>query len=338
MRIAINGFGRIGRTFLRTILSDERARKNIEVVAINVGPSNPAESAYFFNYDSVMGTYAHPAEYKDGHLCVQGLKIQMLAEKDAAQLPWKNLNVDWVVDCSGKYTHRKEAEIHLRAGSKKVLISAPAHDVDCTIIPGVNPQVYDKNKSAIVSLGSCTTNALMPLLKVISDNWGIETAMVVSTHAYTPSQVLLDGFDGDDVRRGRAAALNIVPSSTGADRMISEVLPELKGKVMANALRVPVPKVSLVDVTWISNGMSNKAVTREEINAVFAQSAQQELKNIVAYCKEPLVSCDFAGNSNSVTVDANLTIAVQNMGKVCGWYDNEWGYSCRLKDFLMNIA
>lgn len=344
MRIAINGFGRIGRTFLRTLLLDERAGKNIEIVpieivAINVGPSDPAQSAYFFKYDSVMGVYPHAVEYKDGHLCVNTsslgtIKILILAEKDAAQLPWKKLAVDWVVDCSGKYTHRKEAEIHIKAGAKKVLISAPAHDVDCTIVPGVNAQAYDKNKDVIVSLGSCTTNALMPLLKVISENWDIESAMVTSTHAYTPTQALLDGFDGDDVRRGRAAALNIVPASTGADRMISEILPNLKGKVMANALRVPVPKVSLVDVTWVNK----KAVTRDEINAVFAKSAKKELKNIVEFCEERLVSSDFAGNPHSVIVDANLTNAVGTMGKVCGWYDNEWGYSCRLKDFLMTIA
>lgn len=339
MRIAINGFGRIGRTFLRTLVLDPEACKKIEIAAINVGPANPAESAYFFTYDSVMGMYPYPVEYKDGHLCVQtssraSLKIPILSEKDAANLPWKKCNIDWVVDCSGKFTHRNDAEIHLKAGAKKVLISAPAHDVDCTIIPGVNPQAYNKNKDSIVSLGSCTTNALMPLLKVISEQWNIESAMVTSTHAYTPTQALLDGFDGDDVRRGRAAALNIVPSSTGADRMISEIFPNLKGKVMANALRVPVPNVSLVDVTWVSK----KPITRDEINAVFAQVAHAELKNILEFCEAPLVSCDFTGNNHSVIVDANLTNAVHSMGKVCGWYDNEWGYSCRLKDFLVTIA
>ena len=339
MRIAINGFGRIGRTFLRTLVSDHNAHKKIEVVAINVGPAAPEQSSYFFAYDSVMGVYPHAVEYKDGYLCVQTnslgvVRIPVIAEKDAAKLPWKNLAVDWVVDCSGKYTHRAEAEIHLKAGAKKVLISAPAHDVDCTIVPGVNAQAYDTHKDVIVSLGSCTTNALLPLLKVISDHWGIESAMVTTTHAYTPSQALLDGFDGDDVRRGRAAALNIVPASTGADRMISEILPHLKGKIMANALRVPVPKVSLVDVTWVGT----KPVTRDQINAVFASVAEKELHNILEYCKAPLVSSDFAGNKHSVIVDAHLTMAVATMGKISGWYDNEWGYSCRLKDFLLTIA
>lgn len=334
MRIAINGFGRIGRTFLRTLLLDESARKKIEVVAINIGPANAADSAYFFQYDSVMGMYPFAVEYKEGYLSVQGFKIPILAEKEAAQLPWKKFEVDWVVDCSGKYTHAKDAQAHIKAGAKKVLISAPAHDVDCTIVPGVNADDYDKNKDVIVSLGSCTTNALMPLLKVVSETWGIESAMVTSTHAYTPSQPLLDGFDGDDVRRGRAGALNIVPSSTGADRMIGEVLPHLKGKITANALRVPVPKVSLVDVTWVSN----KLVTRDEINMVFSKSGRTNLKNILDFCEEPLVSSDFAGNFHSVIVDAHLTTAVGAMGKVCGWYDNEWGYSCRLKDFLTTIA
>lgn len=334
MRIAINGFGRIGRTFLRTLLLDDKARKQIEVAVINVGPSNPADCAYFFQYDSIMGIYPHGAEYRDGCLYVQGLTIPVIACKDAAQLPWKKYAIDWVVDCSGKYTHRKDAELHIKAGAAKVLISAPAHDVDCTIVPGVNAQAYNKDKDSIVSLGSCTTNALMPLLKVVSENWGIESALVTSTHAYTPSQALLDGFDGDDVRRGRAAALNIVPASTGADRMIAEIFPHLKGKIMANALRVPVPKVSLVDVTWVCK----KPLTRDEINAVVSKVAQNELKTIMQMCPEPLVSSDFAGNPHSVIVDGNLTNAVGSMGKVCGWYDNEWGYSCRLKDFLMTIA
>ena len=334
MRIAINGFGRIGRTFLRTVLSDDAARKNIEVVAINVGPADITQAAYFFQYDSVMGTYPHAAVYKDGFLQVQGLKIQLVAEKDAAQLPWKKLAVDWVVDCSGKYTNGKDARKHIEAGAKKVLISAPAHDVDCTIIPGVNSATYKKDHT-IISLGSCTTNALIPLLDVIKKTWGIEAATVVTTHAYTASQALLDGFTSSkDVRRGRAAALNIIPTSTGANRMVDEIFPDLKGKVSATALRVPVANVSLIDVTWLGS----KKVTVEEINAAFTKAAQTNLKHILDVSTVPLVSSDFAGNNHSVIVDTNLTLAVNSMGKVYGWYDNEWGYSSRLKDFLMNIA
>ena len=206
-----------------------------------------------------MGTYPGIVEYKDGYLFVGPIKIKVIAQKDAAQLPWKELEIDWVVDCSGKFTQRAQAELHITAGEKNVLISAPAHDVDCTVIPGVNENVYKKGVDHIVSLGSCTTNALMPLLKIITQNWSIESAVVVTTHAYTASQALLDGFSAKDVRLGRAAALNIVPTSTGANRMVTEIFPELKGKVAATALRVPVPKVSLVDVSWVGkNNLSTR--------------------------------------------------------------------------------
>lgn len=336
MRIAINGFGRIGRTFLRTLMLK---KTTIEIIVINVGPVNPEETAYFFKYDSVMGVYPEPVEYKDGFLYIGQTKIKVIAQKDATQLPWNELAIDWVVDCSGKFTQRAQAELHITAGAKNVLISAPAHDVDCTIIPGVNEKMYKKGKDHIVSLGSCTTNALMPLLKVIVEQWGIESAMVVTTHAYTPSQALLDGFSAKDVRLGRAAALNIVPTSTGSDRMVAEIFPELKGKVIATALRVPVPKVSLVEVTWVSK----QTLSAQEINKVFLQAAQNSFKTILEYSQESLVSSDCAGNNHSVIFAADLTVIVGamskvGMNKISGWYDNEWGYSMRLHDFLVNIA
>lgn len=334
MRIAINGFGRIGRTFLRTVLTDAVAGKQIEIVAINVGPSDLAQAAYVFKYDSVMGTFPGQVEVLEGCLHVHGLRIQLFAEKDAAQLPWRTLGVEWVVDCSGKYTHGNDARKHIDAGAKKVLISAPAHDVDCTIVPGVNNQAYKKSEHTIVSLGSCTTNALIPLIDVIEATWGIESAMVVTTHAYTPSQLLLDNFTASsDARRGRSGSLNMIPTSTGADRMVSEIFPHLKGKVAASALRVPVPKVSLIDVTWV--GKKHSTVT--EINAAFKRAAETKLKGILETVEVPLVSSDFAGNSHSVVFDSNLTAAVATMGKVSGWYDNEWGYSSRLKDFFLTI-
>lgn len=333
MKIAINGFGRIGRSFLRVLLADERARKEIEIVAINVGPELPEQSALVFKYDSVMGTYPDAVEYKNGNLLVQGLSIKIIAEKDAAKLPWKDFKIDWVVDCSGRFTKRADAELHKKAGAKAVLISAPGHDVDCTIVPGVNNEKYSE-KDTIVSLGSCTTNAVMPLLKIISEAWSIESAMMVTTHAYTVSQSLLDGFSAKDIRRGRAAALNIVPTTTGAARMIGEVLPNLKGKVTASALRVPVAKVSFIDVTWICE----KELTVEAVNQAFAQAAHNDLRGILDVCTLPLVSSDFAGNPHSVVVDAGQTMVVGSMGKVCGWYDNELGYSARLKDFLLDIA
>ena len=334
MRIAINGFGRIGRSFLRMILLDDRARKNLEVVAINVGPEDSGQAALVFQYDSVMGTYPFPVEFQDGFLRVQGISIKMLAEKDPLQLPWKDLKIDWVVDCSGRFTHHQDAMLHQKAGATAVLVSAPGYDMDCSIIPGVNNEHYQKGKDTIVSLGSCTTNALMPLLKVIDEVWGIEYGMVVTTHSYTVSQALLDGFSKKDIRRGRAAALNIVPTTTGSARMIDLVLPKLKGKVTAAAIRVPVPKVSYIDVTWVCDKELNIA----EVNKAFEQSAQNSLRGIIEFCKLPLVSSDFAGNHHSVVLDALQTTVVGSMGKVCGWYDNEIGYSCRLKDFLLDIA
>jgi glyceraldehyde 3-phosphate dehydrogenase len=334
MRIAINGFGRIGRSFLRMVLLDDRARKNIEVVAINVGPEDPEQSALVFQYDSIMGIYPHSVTYQEGFLKVQGLSIKILAEKDASLLPWKNLNIDWVVDCSGKYTHRKDAQLHQKAGAGAVLVSAPGREMDCTIVPGVNNERYVKGKDTIVSLASCTTNAFMPILKIISEIWGIEFAMMTTTHAYTASQSLVDSFSRKDIRRGRAAALNIVPTTTGADRMVAEVLPELKGRVMATALRVPVANVSFIDVTWVCD----KKLTIEEINKAFVQSAQNSLRGILDVITIPLVSSDFAGNQHSVVIDTTQTLIVGSMGKICGWYDNEIGYSARLRDFLLHIA
>ena len=332
MRIAINGFGRIGRTFLRTLALDEDTTR--EVVVINVGPVEPSESAYFFKYDSVMGTFPGTVVYQDGYLTINEKKIKIIAEKDASRLPWHEFAIDWVVDCSGKYTKRDQAQLHLDAGAKNVLISAPGKDVDCTIIPGVNNNLYKKGTHHIVSLGSCTTNALMPLLKVIDEQWGIEHGIAVTTHAYTPSQALLDGFSAKDVRLGRAAALNIVPTSTGSDRMIGEIFPQLKGKVTATAMRVPVPKVSVVEMTWVSK----KPLSADEINTAFVQAAQGSLQGIIECAVDPLVSCDCAGNNHSVIVAPELTVTVGTMNKISGWYDNEWGYSMRLRDFLITIA
>lgn len=332
MRIAINGFGRIGRTFLRTLLTHKHAA--LEVAIINIGPAQAAEVAYFFKYDSVMGMFPEKVSYEDGFLYVGNTKIAIIAQKDATLLPWKQYNIDWVVDCSGKYTRREQAELHLAAGAQNVLISAPAYGADCSVIPGVNNHVYKKGTHTIVSLGSCTTNALMPLLKVITQEWGMENGVVVTTHAYTQSQALLDGFNAKDVRLGRAAALNIVPTSTGAERMIAEIFPELKGKVTASALRVPVPKVSLVEVTW--TGKQHLSV--QEINKAFFTAAQGSLAHILEYGVEALVSSDLAGNDHSVIFASELTLSIGAMNKVSGWYDNEWGYSMRLYDFLLNIA
>jgi glyceraldehyde 3-phosphate dehydrogenase len=335
MRIAINGFGRIGRNFLRAILQDTKASSQLEVVAINVGPVDPEGTAYVFKYDSNRGIFSDQVIYKDGCLEVCKKKIKVLAEKDAVKLPWAELKIDWVVDCSGRYTKREQAEQHIKAGAKKVLISAPAQGADCTIVLGVNGNVYKKDTDTIVSLGSCTTNALMPMLKVIADSFGIESAFAVTAHAYTQTQSLLDGFGDGDMRKERAAAINIIPTTTGAARMVAEVLPELAGKVSASALRVPVANVSLVDVTW----SSGKSLKLETIQKAFVDAAaQQEFKQVIAITDEQLVSSDYNGNSHSVIVDSTLTQVQGALNRVSGWYDNEWAYSVRLKDFLIELA
>lgn len=334
LRIAINGFGRIGRNFLRTILDDKKAASQLTVVAINVGPASIDAVAHMFKYDSLMGTYEGTVTLENGYLVIDTLRIQILAEADATKLPWNKLAIDWVVDCSGKFTHRQDAQKHIDAGAGAVLISAPAHDEDVTIIPGVNDHLFNKSKHKIVSLGSCTTNALLPMLKVINDDFIIEHAVMTTVHAYTNSQALLD-IEGKDLRRSRAAAINIIPTTTGAMKVAGKVIPELRGKLEGMALRVPVPKVSIVDLVF----KTKKPISVEAINNAFLKAAQGSMKNIMKFTTEPLVSCDFNNDSHSVIIDSLLTtVTGQNLGKAFGWYDNEWGYSCRLRDFLMRDA
>ena len=333
MRIAINGFGRIGKNFLRTILQDAQALKKISVVAINIGPSDKTLVAHQFKYDTLMGTYPGNVSLQGDTLVVDSLKIPILAQAQAQDLPWKAMNVDWVVDCSGHYTKRDKAEQHIKAGAKKVLISAPAQGDDVTIIPGVNSQMYDAAKHMIVSLGSCTTNAFLPMLSVLDKNFNLKKIFMVTTHAYTNTQALLD-VDTGDARRSRAAALNIVPSTTGATSTVGKVLPRLGPLVQGLAIRVPVAKVSLLDITF----EASKEVSINALNNVFEQAAKTEpLRGILTTTKEELVSSDFNNNPHSVIVDETLTQAMGSMGKVFGWYDNEWGYSERLKDFLMTV-
>ncbi len=333
MRIAINGFGRIGKNFLRTILQDAQAKKKITVVAINIGPSDKTLVAHQFKYDTLMGTYQGNVSMQGDNLVIDSLKIPILAQAQAQDLPWKAMNIDWVVDCSGHYTKREKAEQHIKAGAKKVLISAPAHGDDVTIIPGVNNEAYDAAKHVIVSLGSCTTNAFLPMLSVLDKNFNLKKIFMVTTHAYTNTQALLD-VDTGDARRSRAAALNIVPSTTGATSTVGKVLPRLGPLVQGISIRVPVAKVSLLDITF----EAGKEVSIDALNNAFEQAAKTEpLRGILTTTKEELVSSDFNNNPHSVIVDETLTQAMGTMGKVFGWYDNEWGYSERLKDFLMTI-
>lgn len=333
MRIAINGFGRIGKSFLRSVMLDPQVLKTLQIVAINIGPSNKELVAHSFKYDSIMGTFAGEVKQEKSTLLINDSPIQILTEVDARKLPWKELAIDWVVDCSGKFTHAHDAQQHIQAGAKKVLISAPAIDADIAIIPGVNDKDFDAKKHTIVSLGSCTTNALMPMLKVLYEECGLETALVTTTHAYTSSQALVDG-QGKDPRRSRAGALNIVPSSTGASKMVAKIMPQLADKVQATAIRVPVANVSLLEVVFFSS----KKLIVSEINGTFTTASKGALKNILEFTQEPCVSSDFKGTSPSVIIDGLLTQVVESMGQVFGWYDNEWAYSQRLKDFLMEVS
>jgi len=330
IRIAISGFGRIGRNFLRTMQQDPQALKCIEVVAINIGPARLDYTAHMFKYDSLMGTYHGNVAVQGDELIIDDHRIKIIAESDPAQLPWKSLGIDWVVECSGRFTDRAGASKHLSAGAGYVLISAPAKDEDISIIPGINDAAFDATKHKIVSLGSCTTNAFLPTLKVLNDSFTLERGFMTTVHSYTNSQVLLDVED-KDLRRSRAAAINIIPTSTGASKMVAKIIPELAGLIEAKALRVPVAKVSIIDLTFITQ----LPLTIQAINQAFIEASQGPMKGIMRVTDIPLVSSDFSMDPHSVIIDSLLTATCgTTMGKVFGWYDNEWGYSQRLKDFL----
>lgn len=331
INIAINGFGRIGRTFLRTVFLSPEALKKINIVAINLGPCRPANLDILFQFDSIMGKFPGTVVENDSELVINGHAIKLFTECDPEALPWKQLNIDWVVEASGCFTDGLEAKKHCLAGSKRVLITAPASNDDVTIIPGVNDDAFDKQKHMIVSLGSCTTNCFAPVVKVLQESFGITSGLMTTTHAYTNDQVLLD-VEHHDPRRARAAAINMVPTKTGADKVITKLFPELAGSIHAQAVRVPVPIVSLLDFTFVTK----KQLTKEAINEAFEKSSKEKLKNIMVYETRPLVSSDFIGNEASCIFDSLLTTCTPNLGKVFAWYDNEYGYSCRLRDFLLH--
>ncbi|PVZ59557.1 type I glyceraldehyde-3-phosphate dehydrogenase [Arthrobacter sp. H-02-3] len=329
-RIGINGFGRIGRNYFRAALAQGA---DLEIVAVN-DLTSPEALAHLFKYDSVGGRLAESIEVKDGNIVVDGKTVKVLAERDPAKLPWGELGVDIVIESTGFFTKAADAQKHIDAGAKKVLISAPASGEDITIVMGVNDGLYDDAAHHIISNASCTTNCLGPLAKVVNDAFGIERGLMTTIHAYTADQNLQDG-PHNDLRRARAAAINMVPTSTGAAKAIGLVLPELKGKLDGYAIRVPVPTGSATDLTVTVS----RETTVEEVNAALkAASESEELKGLLTYTDEPIVSSDIVGDPASSIFDSGLTKVIGNQVKVVSWYDNEWGYSNRLVDLTELVA
>lgn len=328
-RIGINGFGRIGRTVLRTLLGDPR----FDVVAVN-DLTDVRTITHLFKYDSVHGKLPVTAEAEADTLVVDGHSIKVLAQKDPATLPWKDLGVDIVIESTGRFTDRDSAARHLKGGARQVIISAPAKQPDVTVVLGVNEASYDPKSHKIVSNASCTTNCLAPISKVLHEQFGIKHGLMTTIHSYTNDQQLLD-FPHKDLRRGRSAALSMVPTTTGAATALSEVFPVLKGKMDGMAIRVPTPNVSLIDLTV----ELERDADRNDINDAFRHAADGSLNGIISYSEEPLVSIDINGNSYSAIVDSLLTTVLDNrMVKIIAWYDNEWGYSCRVRDLAAYIA
>ena len=329
VKVGINGFGRIGRVVFRAALNNP----NVEVVAVN-DLTDAKMLAHLLKYDSVHGTLKEEVTVDGDYLVVAGKRVKVLAERDPAQLGWGDLGVEVVIESTGRFTKRADAAKHLEAGAKKVIISAPASDEDITIVMGVNHDKYDANNHHVISNASCTTNCLAPFAKVLNDNFGIKRGMMTTVHSYTNDQQILD-LPHKDYRRARAAAENIIPTTTGAAKAVSLVLPELKGKLNGGAMRVPTPNVSLVDLVV----ELEKDVTVEEINSALKKAAEGDLKGILGYSEEPLVSGDYNGNAHSSTIDALSTMVMEgNMVKVLSWYDNETGYSNRVVDLAMYIA
>ncbi len=330
VNVAINGFGRIGRNTLRAAIKEGIFDK-VNYVAINDPGLTPANAAHVFKYDSVMGTFCGTVEVAEDGLVINGKKIKFYAEKDPANLPWKELNVDVVVESTGFYTDALKAHAHIDAGAKKVIISAPAKNEDITIVLGVNDKEYDTTKHNVISMASCTTNCLAPVAKVLDEKFGIVKGLMTTVHSYTGDQRILDAGHKDP-RRARAGALNIVPTTTGAAKAVALVLPQLKGKLNGFAMRVPTPDVSVVDVVV----ETEKPVTAEAVNAALKEAADGK---VLCYSEEPLVSSDYIGTSQSSTVDAALTMTMgDNMVKVVSWYDNECGYSTRLAETTLMVA
>ncbi len=328
-RVAINGFGRIGRMVFRKAMKNDQ----LEIVAINA--SYPSETlAHMVKYDSIHGTYDLEVEAKEDALIVDGKEVKLLSNRDPKQLPWKEMNVDIVIEATGKFTSKETAGYHLEAGAKKVIITAPGKNEDITIVMGVNDDAYKHDQHDIISNASCTTNCLAPVVKVLDEQFGIENGVMTTVHAYTNDQKNIDN-PHKDLRRARACGQSIIPTSTGAAKAIAKVMPQLEGKLHGMALRVPTPNVSLVDLV-----VDLKIdVSVERVNEALESASQGSMQGILGYCADPLVSIDFNGNENSSIIDAMSTMVIEGRKvKVLAWYDNEWGYSCRVVDLTEKVA
>jgi glyceraldehyde 3-phosphate dehydrogenase len=333
VRVGINGFGRIGRNFFRAVSAlNEQGRADIEIVAAN-DLGDLTTMAHLLKYDSILGRFPEEVSVTDDGMRIGNRSLRILAERDPAQLPWKDLGVDVVVESTGLFTDATKANAHLDGGAKKVIISAPAKNEDVTVVMGVNHTDYDPAEHSIISNASCTTNCLAPMAKAVNDEFGIVRGLMTTIHAYTQDQNLQDG-PHKDLRRARAAALNIVPTSTGAAKAIGLVLPELKGKLDGYALRVPVPTGSATDLTFEAGRETSVA----EVNAAVKAAADGALNGVLRYTEDPIVSSDIVTDPSSCIFDAGLTKVIGNQVKVVGWYDNEWGYSNRLADLVSYVA
>jgi glyceraldehyde 3-phosphate dehydrogenase len=332
-KIAINGFGRIGRCIVRAL--SERNVKDLEIVGVN-DLTDAKTLAHLFNYDTVHGRASHPAKVVEGGLEIAGNHVKILAEKDPTKLPWKDLGADIVLECTGLFTDKEKAAAHIAAGAKKVIISAPAKNQDATIVLGVNTETYDAAKHQIISCGSCTTNCLAPVAKVLLDNFGLKQGLMTTIHSYTNDQAVLDiPHRKGDLRRARAAAMNMIPTSTGAAKALSEVIPALKGKFDGQSIRVPTMDVSIIDLTF----ETEKPVTKDSIHAAMKAASEGPLKGILGYTEEPLVSADYIGDPRSSIFDATITqVMGDRFAKVFSWYDNEWGFSNRMIELAQLVG
>ena len=330
-KIGINGFGRIGRQVLKAI--NDQHPNELEVVVVNDLTSTET-NAHLFKYDSNYGRYPGKVEATEDSIIIDGKKVKVIAERDPSKIPWRDYGVEIVVESTGLFTAGPKAAGHLEGGAKKVLITAPAKEEDITIVLGVNEEKYDPAKHRIISNASCTTNCIAPVVKVLHESFGVSKGLMNTIHSYTNDQVVLDTVHSD-LRRARAAALNIIPTTTGAAKAVTQVIPELQGRIHGLALRVPTPTVSLVD--FVAD--LDKNVTVDDVNKALRDAAEGRLKGILEFCEEPLVSVDFKENPASSIVDAMSTMVIGgNMVKVLSWYDNEWAYSCRIGDLAVYIA